>query len=246
MPTHNDYFDHVIDLLKTIKKEESSALKKASEMLYKAIQSGHNVYAFGAAHAGMVAQELFYRAGGLAVINPVVAQELELTNRPVITTSKMERLEGYGDVIASKLSIHPNDLVIIHSVSGRNPAIIDFALAVKNAGAFIIALTNVKYSQSTASRHSSKKRLFEIAHLVIDNHGAIGDAAMSFPSLSQKVGATSTLSMAAIVNSIVVETVQLCLENKVNPPIFYSANLDGGDEKNAEMFEKYKSHIFYM
>lgn len=246
MPTHKDYFDHVIELLKTIKKEESSSLKKAADMLFKAIQSGHHIYAFGAAHAGMVSQELFYRAGGLAIINPVVAPELELTNRPVITTSKMERLEGYGNVIASKLQINPNDVVIIHSVSGRNPAIIDFALSVKKAGAKIIALTNVKYSKSTSSRHSSSKRLFEVADLVIDNHGDIGDAAISYPNFSQKVGATSTLSMAAIVNSIVVETVQLCLENKVDPPIFYSANLDGGDEKNAKTFEKYKSRIFYM
>jgi len=246
MPTHKDYFDHVIELLKTIKKTETSNLKLASDMLFKAIQSGHNIFAFGAAHAGMVAQELFYRAGGLAVINPVVAPELELTNRPVITTSKMERLEGYGNIIASKLPINPNDVVIIHSVSGRNPAIIDFALSVKQAGAQIMAITNVKYSQSTTSRHSSKKRLFEIADLVIDNHGDIGDAAMGYSNFNQKVGATSTVSMSAIVNSIVVETVQLCLENNVDPPVFYSANLDGGDEKNAHTFETYKSQIFYM
>jgi len=67
----------------------------------------------------------------------------------------------------------------------------------------------VKYSKSATSRHSSNKRLFEVADLVIDNHGDIGDAAISYPSFSQKVGATSTVSMAAIVNSIVVETVQL-------------------------------------
>ena len=246
MPTHKDYFDHVIELLKTIQNKEAQHLKRASEMLFKAIQSGHNIFAFGAAHAGMVAQELFYRAGGLAVINPVVADELELTNRPVTTTSKMERLEGYGDIIASKLPLNPNDVVIIHSVSGRNPAIIDFALTVKKAGAKIIAITNVKYSKSATSRHSSNKRLFEVADLVIDNHGDIGDAAISYASFSQKVGATSTVSMAAIVNSIVVETVQLCLENKVAPPVFYSANLDGGDAQNADTFEKYKSHIFYM
>lgn len=246
MPTHKDYFNHVIELLKTIKKEESTALKQASQMLFEAIQSGHHMYAFGAAHAGMVAQELFFRAGGLALINPVVATELELTNRPIITTSKMERLEGYGQVIASKLKIHPNDVVIIHSVSGRNPAIIDFALTVKKAGAQIIAITNLTYSKASKSRHSSMQRLFEVADLVIDNHGTIGDAAISYPSLEQKVGATSTVAMATIVNSIVVETVQLCLENKVDPPIFYSANLDGGDEKNATTFEKYKNQIFYM
>lgn len=30
------------------------------------------------------------------------------------------------------------------------------------------------------------------------------------------------------------------------PPVFVSANVDGGDEHNREMLKRYGSHIFYM
>jgi len=30
-----------------------------------------------------------------------------------------------------------------------------------------------------------------------------------------------------------------------HPPIFYSANLDGGDELNRQLYEEYKDTIFY-
>ena len=30
------------------------------------------------------------------------------------------------------------------------------------------------------------------------------------------------------------------------PPVFMSANIDGGDAHNAKIFEEYKDNIFYM
>lgn len=55
----------------------------------------------------------------------------------------------------------------------------------------IIALTNVSYSMSTTSRHSSGKRLCELADVVIDNHGDVGDAAVRIDGVAQAVGPTA-------------------------------------------------------
>ena len=240
------YVNQLNQLLNTVAEAEQDTILKASELLFNAIKSHHNIFAFGAAHAGILTQELVYRAGGLAVINPIQAAELELTSRPIPKTSKMERLEGYGTIIAENTPLQEGDVVIVHSVSGRNPAIIDFVNVAKANNVTIIAITNVQASFQMSSRHSSGKRLFELADLVIDNHGEPGDASVKLPKLSQKVGPTSTVIGAMIVNSIVIETVNKCLENNIDPPIFYSANVDGGDQKNKEMFQQYASHIFYL
>jgi len=123
---------------------------------------------------------------------------------------------------------------------------IDFAQAVKATGATIIAVTNMTYSSSVASRHPSGLRLFELADVVIDNHGVPGDAVVQLPGLAQPVGPTSTVVGAAIVNSIVVGVAESLLQQGLVPPIFYSANLDGGDDHNRDIFEQYKHQIFYM
>ena len=151
-----------------------------------------------------------------------------------------------GTAIAATVPFQKDDVLILHSVSGRNSIIIDMALYAKELGVKIIALTNVTYSKSTDSRHSSGKRLFELADIVIDNHGTIGDATCEIRGIEQKVGASSTVIGATVLNTIIVEVCQKLVDSGIKtPPIFYSANLDGGDELNKQLIQEYQDAIHY-
>lgn len=51
---------------------------------------------------------------------------------------------------------------------------------------------------------------------------------------------------ATILNSIVTEVCQTLVDNGMKyPPIFYSANLDGGDELNKNLYDQFKDTIHY-
>lgn len=240
------YMDKIRELLTIVEEKERQSIGKAIKLLTQANLQKHSIYIFGASHAGILAEEMYYRAGGMMTINAIFGREVMLDRNPVTFTSQMERLEGYGMAIAGTISFKENDVLILHSVSGRNPIIIDLAKVAKEKGVKIIALTNVSYSKSVTSRHSSGERLFEIADIVIDNHGDIGDACCELTGLSQKVGPSSTVIGASILNTIIVEVCeQLISEGVKHPPIFFSANIDGGDQLNAELFETYKEVIHY-
>ena len=102
------------------------------------------------------------------------------------------------------------------------------------------------YSKSVTSRHPSGLRLFELADVVLDNHGEVGDAAVAIEGLSQRVSPTSTVVGAVMLNSIVAALVQrLVDEGMEHPPVFYSANLDGGDELNQRLVDEYRDCIHY-
>ncbi|WP_439258012.1 sugar isomerase domain-containing protein [Lonepinella sp. BR2271] len=242
-----DYIEKIRAILTLIEEKERMAIEQTVELFVQAITEKRSLYIFGASHAGILTQELYYRAGGLMLINPIFAREVLLDREPITFTSQMERLEGYGTAIASTVNFHKDDILIIHSVSGRNAIVLDLALAAKQKGVKIIALTNVAYSQSVSSRHVSGQRLFELADVVLDNHGDIGDATCKIQGIEQKVGPTSTVIGATILNTVVVETCRRLVELGVtSPPIFYSANLDGGDEKNKELYNDYKESIHYQ
>lgn len=241
-----DYFNKINNLLNIVEKDEKRNIQKAVELLTYANLNHKSIYIFGASHAGILAEEMYYRAGGLMTINAIFGRELMLDRNPIALTSKMERLEGYGQVLASSVDFQEEDVLILHSVSGRNPVIIDLAFAARKAGVKIIAITNKQYSASTTSRHSTGKRLFEIADVVIDNHGDIGDATCAIEGVPQKIGPTSTVVGATILNTIVVEVCKQLVQKGVKyPPIYYSANLDGGDALNQDLFEKYQESIHY-
>lgn len=241
------YMDKVTEILKVVKEKESGVIQEAIDLMTEANLNKQSVFIFGASHAGILMEEMYYRAGGMMTINPIFGREVMLDRSPITFTSQMERLEGYGTSLASTVDFKENDVLILHSVSGRNPIIIDIAIAAREKGVKLIGLTNVSYSKSVTSRHSSGKRLFEVVDIVIDNHGDIGDACCDIKGIEQKVGASSTVVGASILNTIIVETCQKLVDSGVKyPPIFYSANLDGGDQLNQDLYEQYKDSIHYQ
>jgi len=239
------YFEVIEDLLEVVLRKERKHMEECVNLLFNCIQEGGNIYTFGASHAGILSEELYYRAGGLMLFNPIFGRELMLDTEPITHTSKMERLVGYGTALArSNADFRSGDVLVAHSVSGRNPVTVEVAQVAKDAGAKVVAVTNLKYSQSVASRHPSGKRLFELADIVLDNHGEVGDAGVEIDGMRQKVSPTSTVIGATMLNAIVAALVQRFVEAGVSdPPVFYSANLDGGDELNRKMYERYKEHI---
>jgi uncharacterized phosphosugar-binding protein len=241
-----DYIDRVLELIKTVQIEENKNMENCVELLTKTILDKKSIYTFGASHAGILSEEMYYRAGGLMMMNPIFGREIMLDTSPITLTSKMERCVGYGTILASKVNFAEDDVLIIHSVSGRNPVSIEIAMAAKEKGVKIIGLTNLQYSKSVPSRHPSGKNLYEFCDIVLDNHGDVGDAGVAVEGLEQKVSPTSTVIGATILNSIVAATAQnLVKKGMKKPPIFYSANIDGGDELNEKLYEEYKNSIHY-
>ena len=179
-------------------------------------------------------------------INPVVAPGLDLDVRPVTMTTELERMPGYGNVIVQAAGIGQGDVLIVHSVSGRNAASVDAALEAKKQGATVICLTNLAYSKSVPSRHPSGLHLYEAADIILDNCGDIGDAVVDIPELGQKVAASSTAVGAAILNAVVVETIDQLVKQNILPPVFISSNMEGGDAHNAKVMAEYKDQIRYL
>lgn len=241
-----NYFDQIIELLQEVRDTQAVPMEQAAQRIADAIQAGHMLYIFGPSHAGILAQELFYRAGGLVPVNPILPPGLTTDVRPVTLTSRLERLPGFGVQIIAESAIEEGDVLIVHSVSGRNAAAVEVAMGGRERGAFVIALTSVTYSSSVAPRSAGMQRLYEVADLVLDNRAPIGDALAEIPGTPQRVGPSSTITGAAILNTIVVRVAELLQAATGDAPVFMSANLDGGDEHNQKWLTHYQGRLTYL
>ena len=234
------------DCIRQAWESQRDTIAKASAWIAETIERKNNVFVFGCSHAGIIAEEVFYRTGGLAVINPIFFPGFMLNTRPITMTSDLERVPGIGKTLLKQNHVGEGDLLIVHSVSGRNTVPVEMAEEAKKLGARTVCITNLNYSRAVTSRHPSGKRLFEVSDLVIDNCGEFGDAAVKLDGLPEKSGATSTVVGAALINAIVIEAVEKMIADGIVPPVFMSANIDGGDEHNAKIFQEYRDNIFYM
>jgi len=240
------YASHLINLINQVEQSQEDQIENAAQLIVDAITNGNSVFAFGASHAGMLSMELFYRTGGLVNINPIFAADLMSNIRPATLTSDIERLEGYGTLILRNTSIKKGDVLILHSVSGRNAVTIDMGLEAKKLGIKVIVITNLTYTHLVTSRHSSNLKLKDVGDIVIDNCGEFEDSSQKIDGVDQKMGPTSTIIGAFIVNGITLKVAEKLVEKGIEVPVFHSANIDGGDEHNKALMEKYKNNIFYM
>jgi uncharacterized phosphosugar-binding protein len=221
-----------------------TAISASAELMANAIAEGRVLYAFGASHAGVLTQDLFFRAGGLVPIDPIMPAGLMLNERPVTRTSHLERLPGFAEVVLRDVPIRAGDVLLVVSVSGRNAVAVEMCIGARKRGAQVVALTSLPYSQSVTARGTA--RLFEVADLVLDLGGHVGDAAIHLDGLEQPVGPTSSAVGAAILHGLVVEVAARLLERGIEPPVFRSANLDGADERNAALMEAYRGRLSYL
>ena len=240
------YFRKAIEALERVAASQEKGITQAAEMLTGAITGGHALYSFGASHSFMITEELVYRTGGLMLVNPIYPHGMNLFVRPLPATSRLERLPGLGAELLNTVDLKTGDVLLITSTSGRNAVVIDMALAAQAKGARTIAITALSYSQGVSSRHPSGKKLMDICELVLDNGAPYGDAAVEIPGFAQKVGPLSTVTGCALANALVAETVGRLVQQGYEPPVFMSANVDGGDAYNARLLGQNRDRIHYL
>lgn len=234
-----EYIENLLRIQKEILAWELPNIQAAAEAVAKALETGHKVFAFGTGHSHMLAEEMFYRAGGLVKIVPILEEELML-HKSASDSTVTERRENYGRELYKKWNIRPGDVLFVFSNSGRNAVSVDMALEARENGVPVIALTNLNHAKSSSSRHPSGKSLHDIADIVLDNHGCVGDASIYIEKLGRNVAPTSTSAGAMILNAIESEAVDILCEKNIVPEVFASSNVDKGDEINNTFLEKYK------
>ena len=242
MSKSKEYLDNMRRVLDEIAETQLDAIDRCAEAFADALENGRNIFLFGTGHSHMLAEELFYRAGGLVRIRPVLETALML-HESASKSTQIERLPGYAEILFDSYGMKKGDVIVIISNSGRNGVCVDLALLAKARGLTVIALTSLRHSQASASRHPGGKRLFEIADIVLDNRGCVGDASVYFEELGRNAAATSTSAGAAILNAAVAGCIEKMLADGVTPEVFASSNIDGGDEINEAFVRKYRGEI---
>jgi len=236
------YYEVALTVLERIEKTQGEVLDRAAEAIFASLKAGGVLHVFGSGHSHTLAEEAFHRAGGLVPVNAIL-EDFLTPHFPPAMSGKFERLPGVARILLDYYDPRPGEVLIIASNSGINPVPVEMALLGKERGLFVVAVTSLAHSGRVPSRHQSGKKLYEVADLVIDNCGEVGDAAVSYPGLAEKVAPTSSLAGVFIMNSLLCRIVERFLAANLQPPVYISANLPGGEEHNRALEEKYRGRI---
>ena len=161
----DSYFDNVIARLTALKSDISAEMEAAASEVAAAARSDNRVYIFGTGHSHVMAEEMHYRAGGLAITVPILAAPIML-HEGAIAGSSYERTKGIVAPIIERYDIGAGDVLFVISNSGVNAAPLEAARIGRELGCTVICITSVAYSTASAN---GCERLADLPDIVLDN-----------------------------------------------------------------------------
>jgi uncharacterized phosphosugar-binding protein len=236
----------VAALLDRVVRVNADSVASAAQALLATVRKDRLVHVGGAGHGLILALEAFYRAGGLACVNPIWRRVL-LPIAGARASTRAERTSGLGTTLADEAGIVAGDCFIVASQSGLNPVSIDLAAEARGHGATVIAVTSVAHAQSGPSRDPAGRRLPDVADIVIDTCVPTGDAGWAVgpdrAADGPRVAPLSTIASCHAWNLILVTFSELARRAALEMPIWMSSNVAGGDEANARLLARYGERV---
>ncbi len=245
------YLDAAAQIIQRVRETQQENLERAAQVCASSIAAGGLVHLFGTGHSRMMVEEMFPRHGSFPGFHPIV--ELSLTyHNPVVGANGqrqamfLEHVEGLAGVILRNFVVRPPDSLLIFSNSGVNQVVVDMALEAKKRGLPVIAVVSLEHCRATPPKHSSGKRLPDVADLVVDTCTPAGDAMVRVEGLDDSVGPGSTIGGAAVVNALKCLVADK-LTRLGQPPIVLTSAFFIGDEQSARQFDRcyddYRSRV---
>jgi len=238
------YFDNLIERLTTVRDTQADAIDRAASACADSIGKDKLAFTFGTGHGALPAIESFPRTGTIVGFRPIVESTMISFHRVWGDMGSRQyrfihAVEGYGKAILRSHQLDPEDTMVLFSHSGVNAVILDIALEAKERGMTLVAVTSLPHSSVTKSRHSSGKRLFEVADIVVDTGVPLADATIRIDGLAHPVGANSTSITIAIAHAIVSATAEKLVQRGIQPFVMVNPNTAGKEAANIQNDKNY-------
>ncbi len=240
------YLDLFNELAQRFETEQQPNLQKAAIWMADAVAQDRLLHVFGSGHASLVVQELFWRAGGLANICPMLDAAISMMT-PANLSFSYQTMHEVGTHIVDYYGIGKDDLVLIFYSYGFSPVVVDAALEARRRKAKVIGIASSDWHKKTPkdfpSRHRSGNTLFDVTDICLDDCVPYGDAIIQLSGLTKPVSAISSTIGLYIAHRLELECVKECVRRGIDPPVLLSGNVPGGEEWNARLTAKYRPRI---
>ena len=241
------YLDGVEQIVEQIRSTQIDAVEAAAEICTTSIAGDGLVHLFGTGHSRMMVEEIYPRHGSFPGFHSMVELSLTYHNQIVGSNGQrqamfLEHVEGLGAVIMRNFVFAAPDSFIVFSNSGVNEVVVEVALEAKARDLPLIVLVSRAHCEASSPKHSSGKKLIDIADVVLDNCVPAGDALVNIEGLNDPVGPGSSVGASTIVNMLKCAVAERLTRLGKPPKVLTSSYFISPEESKRRFDESYDEY----
>lgn len=217
---------------------DNKEIDEAADLVARCLQADGLIFIFGCGHSHILSEEFFYRAGGLANVQPILYEPIML-HQGAAQSSVNEKKNDYIKNFIGDYKFTESDVLIVISTSGINPVPIDVGLKAKADGAKVITISSFEYPKREQSRHHDGYYLNQVGDVNINNKVIHGDAILETNGFTHSP--ISSIVGINIIHEIISNAIEL--SNMTELPVFKSGNIAGSSDYNKQLINKYKERV---
>jgi uncharacterized phosphosugar-binding protein len=233
-----DFGARMVDHLRAAEERNDEVVDRVVERVLATVGAGLRVHVTGTGHSSSLVLEAFYRAGGLACVNPITHPGL-VPLHGAIASTVLERTAELAEGLLAQARPRDGEVAVIFSSSGANPLPVELARGLRAGGVWIVAVSSLPHLRAAPDRAGTK--LDELAHVVLDTGVPAGDAAFEVGGM--RTAPLSSLTSVFLWNLVLARLVERAYREGVELPLWSSANVEGGDRRNAALLAQYRPVI---
>lgn len=224
--------------LDAVEEANADGLAAVAGRMLEVVRDDRRIHVAGTGHSSALVLETFYRAGGLACVNPVTHLGLVPLSGAIASTV-LERSADLAEVLLAQARPRDGELAFVFSSSGANPLPVALARGFRDAGVDVVAVSSLPHLEAAPDRAGVK--LDSLADWLLDTDVPVGDAA--FEAGGAHTAALSSLTSVFLWNLLLARLAADAEQAGVTLPLWTSANVEGGDERNAHLLAEYRPRI---
>lgn len=244
MKGYYEYLSCLLELVTAVRDTQGPAIEEAADLIAEAIGKGHMVHFWGpGGHSSLFAEDVLYREGELALINPILDPDISLANGALKEINYYERIPEIGRAVMRSNDIKPGDIMVIGSAYGVNPVCIEGAMESKRMGATLVTITSPYFSDALDNdntKHSNGKSLYELADININSQVPYDDLTLEMEGFPQKYGPVGTILQLLTLKALTTTVITKLIKAGGEVPVWRNALEQGGPEFN----ERYMNQIW--
>lgn len=239
MDIKRQVFDEIISRYHKMFAFEKANIERIAECIMKCIANQGVVQVCGVGHAEEFANELNYRAGGIAPVHALRVDDLYV--RGII--NEQEKKEFYRNrnnylKFVELYDLRDEDLYILVSLTGSEPLLIEIAKQAKEKAQTVIVICN---QADITSAVKQEETIFDYCDYALDICAEQKDMLVEISGV--KVGQSWTTTANVMAQMITGEVYHCYQKAGKECPILLSANLKDADIHNNALTDIYGRRV---